>query len=112
MSMLTATVSELWRYPVKSMQGERVDASDVGDAGLDGDRAYAVVDPATGKVGSAKHPRLWSELLQCRARFLGTPPPVRHSRRCRSRCPTATRREATIRRSTDISPRCSVGRCS
>ena len=30
-----ATVAELWRYPVKSMRGERVDASDVGDAGVD-----------------------------------------------------------------------------
>jgi len=68
-----ATVAELWRYPVKSMGGERVDAADVGKAGLTGDRAYAVIDPATEKVGSAKHPRLWGALLQCRARFLDTP---------------------------------------
>ena len=53
----TASVSELWRYPVKSMQGERIDAGDVSDAGFTGDRAYALVDSATGKVGSAKHPR-------------------------------------------------------
>jgi len=68
-----ASVAELWRYPVKSMQGERVDASDVSVSGLTGDRAYAVVDEATGKVGSAKHPRLWGALLQCRARYVGTP---------------------------------------
>ncbi len=68
-----AAISELWRYPVKSMQGERVDAADVTDRGLAGDRAYAVVDCATGKVGSAKHPRLWGALLQCNARYLGTP---------------------------------------
>ena len=68
-----ATVSELWRYPVKSMGGERVDASEVGDAGFAGDRGYAVIDPATDKVGSAKHPRLWGALLQCRARYLDTP---------------------------------------
>jgi hypothetical protein len=65
-----ATVAELWRYPVKSMQGERVEASEVGDAGLAGDRKYAVVDAATGKVGSAKHPRLWGALLECQARCL------------------------------------------
>jgi uncharacterized protein YcbX len=68
-----ATVAELWRYPVKSMGGERVDASDVSDIGFTGDRAYAVVDPATNKVGSAKHPRLWGSLLQCRARYLDAP---------------------------------------
>lgn len=67
------SVAELWRYPVKSMQGERVEASDVTDAGFTGDRAYAVIDPATGKVGSAKHPRLWGSLLQCQARYVAMP---------------------------------------
>ena len=57
-----ARVTELWRYPVKSMRGERVEASEVGPTGLRGDRAYAVVDAETGKVGSAKHPRLWADL--------------------------------------------------
>lgn len=69
--MTVGTVSELWRYPVKSMQGERIDVCDVGESGIEGDRAYAVVDAATGKVGSAKHPRLWGALLQCRARTDG-----------------------------------------
>ena len=32
-----------------------------------------VVDPATGKVGSAKHPRLWGALLQCEARYVAPP---------------------------------------
>ena len=68
-----AAVAELWRYPVKSMRGERIDASAVSDVGLTGDRAYAVVDAETGKVGSAKHPRLWSALLQCEARFTQLP---------------------------------------
>ncbi|HEY3722887.1 MAG TPA: MOSC N-terminal beta barrel domain-containing protein [Acidimicrobiia bacterium] len=68
-----AAVAELWRYPVKSMRGERIDASAVSDVGLTGDRAYAVVDAETGKIGSAKHPRLWSALLQCEARFAEPP---------------------------------------
>jgi MOSC domain-containing protein len=71
---MSATVAELWRYPVKSMQGERVDAATVGDTGLAGDRRYAVVDVATGKVGSAKHPRLWGALLQCQARGIEPSP--------------------------------------
>ena len=69
------TVAELWRYPVKSMGGERVEASDVADSGLAGDRGYAVIDPAAAKVGSAKHPRLWGALLQCQARYVDAPRP-------------------------------------
>ena len=41
-------VAELWRYPVKSMQGERLDEAYVGPTGIDGDRAWAVVDTGTG----------------------------------------------------------------
>jgi uncharacterized protein YcbX len=41
----------LWRYPVKSMMGEELNSSEVTDRGLLGDRQFAVVDRATGKVG-------------------------------------------------------------
>ncbi len=41
-------VLELWRYPVKSLQGQRLDAVDVGPQGLTGDRQWALFDPATG----------------------------------------------------------------
>ncbi len=41
-------VLELWRYPVKSLQGQRLDAVDVGPQGLAGDRQRALFDPATG----------------------------------------------------------------
>lgn len=71
--MPTGTIAELWRYPVKSMRGEQVAESEVTEAGLTGDRAYAVVDAESGKVGSAKHPRLWGRLLQCQARYLAAP---------------------------------------
>src|SRR5581483_5764525 len=71
--MAYGTIAELWRYPVKSMGGERVEESEVTEAGLVGDRAYAVVDAESGKVGSAKHPRLWGQLLQCQARYVSPP---------------------------------------
>jgi uncharacterized protein YcbX len=64
-------VRAVWRYPVKSMRGEPLDACGVGPRGLDGDRRYAVVDAATGVVGSAKHPRRWSRLLEAAARTRG-----------------------------------------
>ncbi len=54
-----AHVSELWRYPVKSFQGERVERVEVGPNGIVGDRRYAVTDPVRGAALSAKtEPRL------------------------------------------------------
>lgn len=41
-------VREIWRFPVKSMQGERIEAADVGPQGLRGDRAFALFDTQTG----------------------------------------------------------------
>jgi len=68
-----ATVGALARFPVKSMLGEALDAADVDQGGIVGDRAYAIVDRETGKVASAKHPKVWPDLLACRARFTETP---------------------------------------
>ena len=64
------TIRALWRYPVKSMLGEDLDAVDLSEDGVVGDRAYALRDKETGKVASAKHPRLWPNLLACRAAFV------------------------------------------
>ena len=63
----TGSVAALWRYPVKSMMGEELNAAEVTDGGLMGDRAYALVDSANGKVVSAKNPRKWAKLFDCRA---------------------------------------------
>ena len=60
---MLGTVAALRRYPVKSMLGEDVDAGDVSFTGLAGDRRLAVVSRATGKIASAKFPRLWRDLL-------------------------------------------------
>lgn len=52
-------IEQLWRYPVKSMGGESIDASDVLATGLDGDRRWGVVDLETGNVLTARRePRL------------------------------------------------------
>ena len=53
-------MAELWRFPVKSMQGVPVDTLTFGTSGAEGDRQWAVVDPAAGKVLSAKR---WAALL-------------------------------------------------
>jgi uncharacterized protein YcbX len=76
-------VVEIWRYPVKSMMGEELNATEVSERGLLGDRAYALIDTDTGKVASAKNPRLWPNLFDCRASYVEPPrdarslPPVR-----------------------------------
>ena len=67
------TIRRLWRFPVKSMLGEELDAVDLSEGGLIGDRAYAVRDRETGKVASAKHPKLWPNLFACRAAFVEPP---------------------------------------
>ena len=78
-----ASVTSIRRYPVKSMQGEELGRTDITARGVIGDRAYAVMDRATGFVASAKHPRKWAKLLACHAAFLHQPeagapyPPVR-----------------------------------
>jgi uncharacterized protein YcbX len=77
------TVVSLWRYPVKSMMGEELNAAEVSERGLLGDRAYALVDALDGKVASAKNPRKWPHMFEYRASFVDPPrlgaqmPPVR-----------------------------------
>jgi hypothetical protein len=61
------TVGALRRYPVKSMLGEGLAICDVTARGLAGDRVMALVHRPTGKVASAKNPRLWRRLLRLHA---------------------------------------------
>jgi uncharacterized protein YcbX len=42
------SVLELWRYPVKSLQGERLESAEIGDEGIAGDRQWALFDQETG----------------------------------------------------------------
>ena len=82
-SRVVGSVSGLWRFPVKSMGGERLEQGEFTERGLVGDRAYALIDADTGKVASAKSARLFPGLLGCRATFVEPPrldsdlPPVR-----------------------------------
>ena len=79
----SGSVVALRRYPVKSMMGEELNAVEVREFGLLGDRAYAIVDVSDGKIASAKNPRKWPDLFCFRAAFVDPPqsgakiPPVR-----------------------------------
>jgi uncharacterized protein YcbX len=82
-SIQVGSVAALWRYPVKSMMGEQLNSCEVTGRGLLGDRQFAVVDRATGKVGGAKNPRKWGNFFDFRAAYAQAPqtgatmPPVR-----------------------------------
>ena len=73
MQELVGTVRSLWRYPVKSMLGESPSRLEVDPRGIRGDRAYALWDHASGRVASAKNPRLWKDLLGYAARYRQEP---------------------------------------
>jgi uncharacterized protein YcbX len=79
----SGSVVALRRYPVKSMMGEELNAVEVSEVGLLGDRACAIVDVSDGKIASAKNPRKWPDLFCFRAAFVDPPqfgakiPPVR-----------------------------------
>jgi uncharacterized protein YcbX len=83
--MQAGVIPSIHRYPVKSMMGEELNATEVTAKGVRGDRAYALADAETGKVASAKNPSKWPSLFQFRAAFTepltggGSLPPVRIS---------------------------------
>jgi uncharacterized protein YcbX len=65
-------IAELWRYPVKSMGGERLDAVDLDARGVHADRLWAIRDLELGGVTTA---RRLPALMGCSARFAAAPPP-------------------------------------
>lgn len=64
------TVAALYRFPVKSMLGERLHHVELSDRGVVGDRAYAVVDLEDGRIATGKHPRKWSRLVELAAAYV------------------------------------------
>jgi uncharacterized protein YcbX len=66
----SGSVVSLWRYPVKSMMGEELNASEVTERGLVGDRQFALRDSETGKIVGAKNPRKWANFFEFRAAFV------------------------------------------
>ncbi len=61
-------IAELWRYPVKSLQGERLESAELDTEGVKGDRRFAIYDVDTGLGLTA---RRVPELLFASARMLG-----------------------------------------
>jgi uncharacterized protein YcbX len=75
---IIGVVAELWRYPVKSMLGERCGKAELGYRGVLGDRLWAVQD-RHGKLGSGKNTRRFRRidgLFGLSARYDGDVPVV------------------------------------
>jgi uncharacterized protein YcbX len=68
--MRIGTIKQIWRYAVKSMTGEQLDACTVGLNGIPGDRGWALRDETTGEITNGKHLPL---LMQCAARYREAP---------------------------------------
>jgi uncharacterized protein YcbX len=73
--MPVGNIRALWRYPVKSMQGETITTAFLNEKGICGDRAYAIQDTTTGHIASAKYPGKWEALFACQAVYAQEPHP-------------------------------------
>lgn len=69
---MPTTVRELWRYPVKSTGGQRLDEVVIGRRGVHADRLWAVWDVEHDITASA---RRMPALLTCTARYIDEPGP-------------------------------------
>jgi uncharacterized protein YcbX len=68
--MRIGTIKQIWRYPVKSMAGEQLEACSVGLNGIPGDRGWAIRDETARETTNGKHFPL---LMQCSARYREAP---------------------------------------
>lgn len=64
-------VLAIWRYPVKAMLGELLEAVEIGPGGCEGDRRWVVVDAETGERIANKRGPTDPRLRACRAELLG-----------------------------------------
>lgn len=68
--MSAGRIAQIWRYPVKSMGGERLPEASVAANGIPGDRAWAVRDEVRGGIRGAKK---IPALMRCSARYASAP---------------------------------------
>jgi uncharacterized protein len=67
---IVGRVAEIWRYPFKSMSGERLERAELGTNGIVGDRGWALRDERAGEIRGAKK---IPALMQCRAEYMSEP---------------------------------------
>ena len=52
---MSAVITDIYRYPVKSMAGHSLSATAVGARGIPGDRCWTLLDEARGSIKGGKH---------------------------------------------------------
>ncbi|MEO8037563.1 MAG: MOSC N-terminal beta barrel domain-containing protein [Betaproteobacteria bacterium] len=67
---VVGTIKEIWRFPVKSMAGQKLQAAQVGPIGIVGDRLWATRNDTAQEIQGAKK---FPELMQCSAKFREEP---------------------------------------
>ncbi len=68
--MHIGTVQQIWRYPVKSMAGEKLPNCTVGTLGLPGDRGWAIRDELKSEIKTGTR---IPALMQCASRYRDEP---------------------------------------
>ena len=68
--MVIGTIKEIWRYPVKSMAGQRLQTCTVGPLGIPGDRGWALRDEKTKEITNGKR---IPQLMMCAASYVAEP---------------------------------------
>lgn len=68
--MFIGTIQEVWRYPVKSMAGDRLTSCQVLSLGIPGDRGWALRDESSREITNGKRIPL---LVQCAAIYRNEP---------------------------------------
>jgi uncharacterized protein len=69
-------ISEIWRYPVSSIGGERLDRVQLHSGGIEGDRGYLLIDTLSGDVASPETTPRWRKALMLQAAYDGNQPVV------------------------------------
>jgi uncharacterized protein YcbX len=62
MSEAVGALAALWRFPVKSMPGERLDTAEVTERGVVDDRAYALIEVETLHKSEGLPPRVFRKV--------------------------------------------------
>mgnify|MGYP000079584129 CR=1 FL=1 len=71
MADFAGRVGALWRYPVSSLGGERLDSAHIEPDGVAGDRQWGVADAETGGVAGPEREKRWRIAPEVSARLAG-----------------------------------------
>lgn len=74
--MQVGTICELWRYPVSSLTGEKLDAVDLDGTGVAGDRQWGLFDAGSADVAAPESERRWRPVPGLRSRMAAEGPQV------------------------------------